>query len=388
MKGKKIITIILGILILLVFINNLNAQNINQSYTKEEIKLNHERAILAGKIDSYYKELDYPNYFGGIYITSDSKYVVIQVVKNNISNLNKDKINKLNEFLSMSEVKMENVKYSYKQLEDTNELLIKHISSNSKLINDVSAFYIDVKNNRIGIDVLTNKSHNVEKSIKEKFEEIQLFTITEVSKKVNKYVDIFKAGSGYRVFSSTPTNDYDCSVGFRARLGNDYGFVTAGHCFSQLNGNTLTSGVGTVKSNKLSNGIDAAFVKTSSSYDVSNNIYAPGGKTTKLNLTLACPWLGTGAIVAKSGRATGYSEGQVTYPTFSTTDNGVVMLHLVGTNANAYFGDSGAPVYMPTTSSSGALLAGVLRGGAVGTNYSMIFTKEEQIYVAIGYTRY
>lgn len=64
------------------------------------------------------------------------------------------------------------------------------------------------------------------------------------------------------------------------------------------------------------------------------------------------------------------------------------MKHLVGTNANAYFGDSGAPVYIPTTSSSGATLAGVLRGGQPNTDYTMIFTKEDQIAAAIGYSRY
>lgn len=387
MKRKILIVTILGIFALLAFGNNVNAQNLHHRYTDEEIEMNHERAILAEKIDSYYKNLGYPDYFGGIYITSDSKYVVVQLVEKNTLNINKEELDNLNEFLSMNEVKQEFVKYPYAKLESTNQSLISYIS-NSKLINEVSAFYIDVKNNRIGIDILTGNLSSVERSIKEEYDDIDLFVIKETNKKIDKYSTTFKAGSGFRVFASTPTNDYDCSVGFRAIRGSDYGFVTAGHCFSGLTGNTLTSGVGTIKVNKLSNGIDAAFVKTNSGYNVSNNVYANGGKTSKLNLTMVCPWLGSGAIVAKSGRRTGYSEGQVTYPTFQEVDNGVVMLYLVGTNANAFFGDSGAPVYIPTTSSSGATLAGVLRGGEVGTNYTMIFTKEDQIYSALGYSRY
>lgn len=388
MKGKKIIIIFLGLFALLAFNNNVNAQNMQHRYTDEEIEMNHERAILAEKIDSYYKELGYPNYFGGIYITDDSKYVVIQVVKNNTLNMNKEEFDRLNDFLSMDEVKQEIVKYPYNILEETNQSLISYISNSDKLINEISAFYIDVRNNRIGIDVLPGNLSSVETIIKEKYEDFELFEIKETAKKIDKYTTTFKAGSGFRVFASTPINSYDCSVGFRAIRGNDYGFVTAGHCFSSLSGNTLTSGVGTIKVNKLSNGIDAAFVKTNSGYDVSNNIYATGGKTSILNLTIVCPWLGSGAIIAKSGRTTGYSEGQVTYPTFQEIDNGVIMLYLVGTNANASFGDSGAPVYIPTTSSSGATLAGVLRGGQPGTNYTMIFTKESQINSALGYTRY
>lgn len=186
--------------------------------------------------------------------------------------------------------------------------------------------------------VLVNAKNNSE------LHKTQSGIVREVKTGIEKYATTFKAGSGFKVFSST--NGYDCSVGFRAKLGNDYGFVTAGHCFEKLSSSTLSSGVGTVKSNKLKNGIDAAFVKTNSGYSVTNNIYATGGKATKLNTLAVCPFLGKGIIVAKSGQTTGYSEGKITYPTFQTVDNGVVMKHLVGTDANATYGDSGFSVYM------------------------------------------
>lgn len=282
-------------------------------------------------------------------------------------------------------MKLESVKYSYKELERANESLIESISE-SKFSNDVTAFYIDVENNTVGIDVINDNLARTQANLKEKMVTSDLFTIRKVKSSTKKYATVFKAGSGFRIYSTTPINDYDCSVGYRAKLGNDYGFITAGHCFNSSS--TMTSGVGSVKSNKLSNGIDAAFVKTNSGYSVENKVYASGGKTTKLNTLAVCPFLGKGAIIAKSGRSTGYSEGKVTYATFQAVDNGVVMKHLVGTNANAYFGDSGAPVYIPTTSSSGATLAGVLRGGQPNTDYTMIFTKEDQIAAAIGYSRY
>lgn len=385
MKKRNLLFLVLSIFALLTFSNNANALEIKSKYSDEEIKLNQERATLAGKIEAYFKGLNYPNYFGGIYISDDSRYVVVQIVDNNVLGINENEKSELEKLSKKKEVKLESVKYSYKELERANESLIESISE-SKFSNDVTAFYIDVENNTVGIDVINDNLTRTQANLKEKMVTSDLFTIRKVKSSTKKYATVFKAGSGFRIYSTTPINDYDCSVGYRAKLGNDYGFITAGHCFNSSS--TMTSGVGSVKSNKLSNGIDAAFVKTNSGYSVENKVYASGGKTTKLNTLAVCPFLGKGAIIAKSGRSTGYSEGKVTYATFQAVDNGVVMKHLVGTNANAYFGDSGAPVYIPTTSSSGATLAGVLRGGQPNTDYTMIFTKEDQIAAAIGYSRY
>lgn len=84
MKKRNLLFLVLSIFALLTFSNNANALEIKSKYSDEEIKLNQERATLAGKIEAYFKGLNYPNYFGGIYISDDSRYVVVQIVDNNV----------------------------------------------------------------------------------------------------------------------------------------------------------------------------------------------------------------------------------------------------------------------------------------------------------------
>lgn len=90
-------------------------------------------------------------------------------------------------------------------------------------------------------------------------------------------------------------------------------------------------------------------------------------------------------LVGKNKYSQTFKFSDINYAVASKEDKEAMFLEY-GELLNSF--DSGAPVYIPTTSSSGATLAGVLRGGQPNTDYTMIFTKEDQIAAAIGYSRY
>ena len=110
MKKRNLLFLVISIFALLTFSNNANALEIKSKYSDEEIKLNQERATLAGKIEAYFKGLNYPNYFGGIYISDDSRYVVVQIVDNNVLGINENEKSELEKLSKKKEVKLESVK--------------------------------------------------------------------------------------------------------------------------------------------------------------------------------------------------------------------------------------------------------------------------------------
>ena len=86
MKNMKFV--LLGLALIGLFVFPVNA--LENEFSEEEIELNYKQTLLAGKIDDMLKDDNgsYPDYFGGIYISSDSKNVILQIVNDNIPNDN------------------------------------------------------------------------------------------------------------------------------------------------------------------------------------------------------------------------------------------------------------------------------------------------------------
>lgn len=132
-----------------------NQEQINNSYQSE----------VAIKVDSLIKKDNiYPNYFGGMYISDDSKNLIIQLVKDNIpKESNTSEYDTYNKMLNIdSSIKIKYVKNSYNDLNEINNKIIKYFSSNNAKYNNLNGNYVDVINNIVVVELLENNEEQRE----------------------------------------------------------------------------------------------------------------------------------------------------------------------------------------------------------------------------------
>ncbi len=93
---KKILIFLgsIGTCLMLIFVVNLNAYELKQEesdlYNDKLYELNLKNTLLANEIEDAIKEVNgglYPSYFGGIYLNNGVKNVVLQIVKNNLTEI-------------------------------------------------------------------------------------------------------------------------------------------------------------------------------------------------------------------------------------------------------------------------------------------------------------
>lgn len=388
MKNKLLLFLSIVAIVTIGLVNSVRALSKDLKtfdYSNEYLKLNWKQTQLAGKIDEFLKEDTYPSYFGGIYISDDSKNVVVQIVKDNIPKENTEEYSKYEKMLNMDDsIKIEYVRNSYEELKKSYEKILGYFSPSntrsSTIVNNMSATYIDTLNNVVVAEVKDNGSRMV-KSFKDNVINSENIVFKKATVEASDYA-LLRSGAG--ITSMGVENN--CSMGFKASLNGQIGYITAAHCVNNKN-DYLPSG--TIKKYQYSGSIDAMFVATNSSYTPSNVLMypSPDGTITQLNTVMASPYLGIGTVVAKSGAKTQYTSGKITYTNYSMVSSGVLFSNLVATDAVADHGDSGAPVFIPNNLQGGATVAGILKGGATGTDHSMIFVRGDKIFESFGFIR-
>lgn len=223
---------------------------------KEQIEKNTSSANSIRIIESMFNKnntkaladnIVYPNYVGGLYIDDDNE-VVIQIVKEKMPSKSKaDSDYKLYEsILSVDETaKIKYVNYSYNEIKEVIEVLEDYYSNNCEKGN-IDSYYDDIVNNRVVVE-LRNYSKSEINDFKKNITDSPLIYFTK-SKNITTYQTTYLPGQVILPLA--------CSMGFRAKLGNAEGFVTAGHCVTGLNQNVSAYGV--VKKYRFSGNIDAA----------------------------------------------------------------------------------------------------------------------------------
>ncbi|MDR2525276.1 MAG: S1 family peptidase [Oscillospiraceae bacterium] len=330
----------------------------------------------------------YPDFIGGIYYNDDGN-MVVQIVDDAVSKKS-SLYNRVAAFLEEEGVITESVEFSFNELEKTMNALNKlYLAPNRPAAFDnMDSCAEDTLNNRIEVrmvacnevEIARFKSTVLDSPILHFAKAIALIqtykcgtTTTEAPSPT-----VINPGQGVLINSSI-----FASIGYRARLSDGtVGIVTAGHGGVAVNQSTT---YGAVKKQQYSGNVDGAFIATNSSYAPSN--YANGFMTFLTQIqTVFC----LGDPIAKVGCATGYTYGVVTRPSM-TGANGIT--GLVGTDADAAGGDSGGIVLAHIAPSHPGRLpdhytAGILHGGAPGTNYTAIFCRADVINAAFGLTRY
>jgi hypothetical protein len=380
MKKKK--NIIFAFLLIFVVLFNVNVAALqSQSKVSDDIlAMNYDRVILAGEIMKELADNDiYPDYFGGIYISDDSKYVILQIVKDEIQSISEEDLNLLKKYSLNDKIQIKEVSNSYKELENVynsiNNYYKKYndniMSSNLK---NYAGHYIDVINNRVVFEFLEEK--DIAKSIETIKSEITKSNVIYYTRgEMLKEEQDINAGGAISVNGGT------CSMGYRARINGNDGYVTAAHCTSYIGENIAS---GTVTKRYYGGELDAAFIQTNSSFTPKNTLDYSGNGTTYLNNTM-CPTLIVGGAIAHVGVSSHYKAGNILSLSATTNYNGVSFYNLGSADYISAGGDSGGPVFVPN-SSVGGLVAGIHRGSKSST--VKLFIKETAIYNAMGYSRY
>lgn len=382
-----------------IFAFSVNALSISSSLpTYDDIfELNMRQTQLAGRIEELLKEDSYPNYFGGIYISDDSKNVVLQIVEKNLPEKNSDEYCKYNKIVNMEEnIKIEYVDNSYNELQALYKIISEEIMPAEEKDLNISSTSVDIIKNKVEV-ALTNNTSTQQKKVIENIEKVSTKKIKSndsnrlvnfVAGEIGITTEFIFAGGKYTTNSS---GGY-CSMGFRTRYNGMTGYVTAGHC--SLGKTDVSTGTIVLRQFANNQNYDYAFVKTNSTYTPSNYLAYPGVDVTQLSVEKNSPYFTVNTMIAKSGAGTGYSDGKITklnctrHLTNLATGESYTIGGLVQANIKVDLGDSGGTVFLPIKDANGgARLVGIISGGTLGQNV-MFFTSIDSLPFAFLTGRY
>lgn len=363
---------------------------------------NYYELSVAQKVEKLLKEENgdsYPDFYGGMYISEDSKNLIIQIVKEKVPEKNTNKYKLYEKMINIDDtIIVESVKHSFNELSNVRNLVSKCNINN----NNFNSMYIDVFNNNVVIELLNNTPLKQQDFINN----LSIFNTMSVSKN-DKLFDPelieFKQGvinehtsSNNSLYDMKPGQSIavpggSCSMGFRTKYNGQPGYMTAGHCVMIDETNTTLT-TGKVKVFQYANQQvgDYAFVQTSTYTPLNimkfgmNNLDA---YQMELIVTSA-PTLVAGTAIAKEGATTKYTAGKITAPSFDAyhSSTGKTIKGLVKSDLLSAKGDSGGVVFIPKTNFT-AIPIGILSGGNEGAGL-MYFTNINSLPYALRSGRY
>lgn len=369
---KKIISIVFSIFLVLcvIFIDygNVKSDEID-IYDYDEIsnfmKKNKLTNTFSNKSFNKEKTFEYDEYkddYAGSYV-KDGKLIILKTNSNKmpstlkLNNSNQEKI----------------VKFSMNQLNETmNDInLYKKYNGDTHIARQFNFYWIDIENNRIVVEFDELSDNNIE-LFKENVSDNECITFKQIQSKPKEEVNAYP-GSKIVIGSG------GSSIGYRATKNGVKGLVISGHA-GNVGNNVYLNGtlIGTVESKKNSGNVDAAFVKTNNSVNLSNTVNSSTLSNNVQNLNV-------GVDVMKKGFSTGTTTGKVTKSNVSVTFNGVSFFGLVGANYNSQNGDSGGLVYFKVPGENLLNTVGIHKGTAGDTK---IYSKASEINKSLNLRRY
>lgn len=372
-------------ILVIIFIVLLNISIINaEEYDQETIDRNLEQAEKAAEIEDTLKENGYPEYYGGIYISDDSTHVVMLIVEENLpKDINSKEYELLENIIRKHEdIEIKYVKNSYKKLLSLEEK-IKIYEKNNQTESDISEYYIDIINNNISISIdnkSSRKIHSIRSGVLEN-EESGYSDILNFKETEKIYSNSLNAGQGINAFGVKD----NCSMGYRAKINNKIGYITAAHCFNRAGESTVD---GVVRKWKRSGSIDAAFVEITNNlldiYSPTNELANKSGAIKYLNTNNA-PTLIVNQVIAKVGVKSRYTTGKIAGVKMCVKIDNIEFSNIIKADYKGIPGDSGGPVFIPKNVNGGATLIGIHIGSG---NSSTCFVQSSEIQKEFNYTRY
>lgn len=219
--------------------------------------------------------------------------------------------------------------HSLNELERTMELL--NVDFSDRPGAGIASWHLDVQDNRVVITILPQKTAQAVDAIARTRVSLDRIKIEHTTERPIPLANIY-GGSQYNDSSGAL-----CSVGFAVSGG----FVTAGHCGDEFD-SVYTSGSSLMGEFEESDypGDDMAFVATDPGYYPRPRLRTYVGSTIPVGGSTVAP---IGAYVCRSGYSTEWQCGKIENRPASVNYGDGVVSGLTGTNACAYFGDSGGP---------------------------------------------
>lgn len=325
----------------------------------------------------------YPDYYGGSYI-DDGKLVV------NVCNGNELTINKLRSMAQSDDVIIRSCKYSYNYLLDVMSKIRKFCADNrsNPLALNIDSYSLEDRENIVLVNFLSCTDADI-KSFKESICDDSSISFTKVD---GPSILLSSVNPGEGLYYEKNGDLHQSSVGYRCKINNVAGFVTAGHSleysgikvYKDFNGTSSYFGESTVSVQE--GPVDAAFVKLYSGFDVTG-IVGEG----ELYPVAMTPAVGT-TINLRSFN--GHAYGPITNinKEVNYTENGVIVQTFTGLievnfDRMTIKGESGGIVYAIDSSTKKRFIVGILNGGSTVQAKSYI-SKALEINKKLGITLY
>lgn len=317
---------------------------------------------------------NFPVFYGEMYIDSN-KNLVIQV-----TDLSDTTRNYFAQFIDLTDVCFEEVKYSFAELIAEHDRLVKQVlESKNRSGNDpITGIGLSLQDNAINLYVQADKVEASARS-SQSLKQISLLenvNLIEQGGKVTSYAG--EPGTGIDSFGS--------SIGIWAYDSDgNLGVVTAVHGTQPSNASAIIDGYlfGFISNQVYDSYCDAAFI-TLASTAFSASRYVSGWD---FNLVSgASRQLAVGATIYSKGSFSGCRTGMITdvVYTFIDDDSNHLIRNTSLTNAYANHGDSGGLVAGSGTSSN-RYFCGIIEGGL---NNNMIFIKANRVVSDLDITVY
>lgn len=327
----------------------------------------------------------YPDYYGGAYI-DDGKLVV------NVCNGHELAVDKLKNMAQSDDVVIRPCKYSYNYLLDVMSKIRKFCADNrsNPLALNIDSYSLEDKENIVLVNLLNCTDADI-KSFKENVCDDSSISFIKVDGP-SALLSSVNPGEGFYYEKNNDGNIHMSSVGYRCKVGNVAGFVTAGHSleysgikvYKDFNGTSSYFGESTISFQE--GPVDAAFVKLYSGFDVTG-IVGEG----ELYPVAMTPAVGT-TINLRSFKGHAYGPITSVNREVNYRENGVIVQTFTGLievnfDRMTVKGESGGVVYAIDSSTKKRFIVGLLNGGSTVEAKSYI-SKALEINKKLGITLY
>lgn len=333
-----------------------------------------------GTTENRFKEKipDYPDYYGGAYVTPEGKAVVLikgdaETGKSNVLALT-----------GSGGIEFGSADYSFAELtgimDRLNEFAIN--KENPAAQKNFNIFSLMDQQNRVVVELNEYSEAKIDEFKKLVLDDPAI-TFVQSKGELKLEVDL---NPGCKADLNAAGTNF-ASYGFAARRLSDnaLGMVTAGHAIGV--GQTLYHGgvaIGVCSASQIAGSVDAAFIPMNNP-----TAYVPAnmlcGSSNVLSTLIIAPLAGT--TINKMGAGSGLTSGVVlnTNTTWVSPVNGNTLTNITSANYFSVSGDSGGTVYFANTITGINPTVGTHIGDLSGVRY---FTKAGQITAAFGIVRH
>ena len=289
---------------------------------------------------------DYPDYYGGSYISDSGDYVIL--VAGSIDRSQKA----LGDVLPNHNYEIRQVQNSYKKMTETLEHLDSSRVADDEVMKNVAGYWIGERENHIFVELIEYNDKEIE-FFKEKILNSNLIKFKE-GKILEGEVNVVARPGRTLTWRRVGHTNYDCSIGFRARRNGVNGFVTTAHGATWSTNNDLrianlnNGRVRIPQNGRIRNAlIDAAFCEPVNNINLSQRIQ----QDQTLTLTATIAGSVVGRRIYQAGQRTGITSGFIEATGVRLrvhcpmVGHGVNHTDLVRASYWSYRGDSGGPAF-------------------------------------------